>query len=203
MLAADAAPHRGIYQPLLTAPPAGPHTLNRLKWPDHYAADLRHIQRSALLTALQESTVSSWPELHDCAAAVLLLHYQCCLSSLPICLSLSGGVVVVVALSIHLSACLPACLPAYAACCVNYTRQVLHAKFNLLGKMVLFSLCVRNPCHLQVCRQGQACGGAQPRLVGGTSPGDAGAASSSPAGLPRAPALTAAVQECGVLLVQG
>ena len=49
VLAADAAPHRGVYQPLLAAPPAGPDPLDKLKWPYHHAADLRHIQRSALL----------------------------------------------------------------------------------------------------------------------------------------------------------
>lgn len=45
VLEADAAPHRGSYQPLLACGPPGIDSLDRLKWPHHHAADLRHIDR--------------------------------------------------------------------------------------------------------------------------------------------------------------
>ncbi|KAL3148110.1 hypothetical protein ABBQ38_014391 [Trebouxia sp. C0009 RCD-2024] len=60
VLAADAAPHRGVYQPLLAAAPAGPDPLDRLKWPHHHAADLRHIQRCADKGKLVEVRNHDW-----------------------------------------------------------------------------------------------------------------------------------------------
>lgn len=45
LLAADAAPHRGSYQPLLASAPPGLDEREHLKWPDHHAVDLRHIDR--------------------------------------------------------------------------------------------------------------------------------------------------------------
>lgn len=47
VLAADAAPHQGSYQPLLAAAPPAVGSKARFRWPDHHAADLRHIVRSA------------------------------------------------------------------------------------------------------------------------------------------------------------
>ena len=47
VLAADAAPHQGSYQPLLAAAPPAVGSKARFRWPDHHAADLRHIDRSA------------------------------------------------------------------------------------------------------------------------------------------------------------
>ncbi len=47
VLAADAAPHQGSYQPLLAAAPPAVGGKARFRWPDHHAADLRHIDRSA------------------------------------------------------------------------------------------------------------------------------------------------------------
>ena len=45
VLAADAAPFQGSYQPLLAAAPPAVSHQERLKWPPHHAVDIRHIDR--------------------------------------------------------------------------------------------------------------------------------------------------------------
>ncbi|KAL0034786.1 hypothetical protein WJX77_007206 [Trebouxia sp. C0004] len=60
VLAADAALHQGSYQPLLAAAPPAVGSKARFRWPDHHAADLRHIDRCAKAGKLVEVRNHDW-----------------------------------------------------------------------------------------------------------------------------------------------
>jgi hypothetical protein len=63
VLAADAAPHQGSYQPLLAAAPPAVGSKARFRWPDHHAADLRHIDRSAFRSSPSCGSLAGWSRL--------------------------------------------------------------------------------------------------------------------------------------------
>ena len=148
MLAADAAPHRGIYQPLLAAAPPSPDALDRLKWPDHHAADLRHIQRFASVTQLHESSEVS-PK-HNLTAMLLhvlnVLHGQCCLCLLV-------GLLVIVFVHGPRQRLMLQCLMAWAFFVFSLSAcpSVLSWSSDLLVFPICFAYCIGPSVGCSLC----------------------------------------------------